>query len=147
LADSRQKRKHFLSVNRTFLTVDRQNLSFRIEGFQRVEPFPFLITKKPSLKPSPERAPTAQSQATAFIKTFQRPRPTPEGLATVCILQSKFRKLAKSQIESPYERKKGHSRKGTWVATTKLPHVAKTPHGNASRLIDSADTIAVRFPT
>ena len=47
MADERQKRKHFLSVNRTFLTVDRLNLSFRIEGFQRVEPFPFIITKKP----------------------------------------------------------------------------------------------------
>jgi hypothetical protein len=86
LADERQKRKSFLSVNRTFLTVDRLNLSFRIEGFQRVEVFPFLITKKPSLKPSTERAPTAQAQATAFIKAFQRTRPTPQMLATVCFL-------------------------------------------------------------
>jgi hypothetical protein len=93
LADERQKRKSFLSLIRTFLTVDRLILSFRIEGFQRVEPFPFLITKKPSLKPSPERAPTAQAQATAFIKAFQRCRPRPETLATVCILQSKFRNL------------------------------------------------------
>jgi hypothetical protein len=56
------------------LTLQYQNLSFRIEGFQRVEPFPFLITKKPSLKPSPERAPTAQARATAFIKAFQDSR-------------------------------------------------------------------------
>jgi hypothetical protein len=47
LADERQKRKSFLSVNRTFLTVDRLNLSFRIERFQRVEVFPFLTTKNP----------------------------------------------------------------------------------------------------
>jgi hypothetical protein len=71
LADKRQKRKHFLSVNCTFLTVRRQNLSFRIEGFQRVEPVPFLITKKDNLKPSPQRVPTTQAEATAFITAFQ----------------------------------------------------------------------------
>jgi hypothetical protein len=75
------------------LTVDRLNLSFRIEGFQRVEPFPFLTTKKPSLKPSPQRVPTTQAEATAFITVFQRTRATPETLATICILPSKFRNL------------------------------------------------------
>jgi hypothetical protein len=54
LADERQKRKSFLSLNRTFLTVDRLNLSFRIEGFQRVDGFPFLTTKNP--KPIRRRA-------------------------------------------------------------------------------------------
>ena len=71
MADNRQKRKPFLSANRTFLTVDRQNLSFRIEQFQRVEPVLFLITKNLPLKPSPQRVPTTQAEATAFITAFQ----------------------------------------------------------------------------
>jgi hypothetical protein len=62
LADERQKRKQFLSVNRTFLTVDRLNLSFRIEGFQRVEPFPFLTTKNPRPNPPPERVPNSAGE-------------------------------------------------------------------------------------
>src|SRR5579863_10043756 len=98
LADNRQKRKPFLSVQYRFLSLEYQNLSFRIEGFQRVEPFPFLITKKPFLKPSPERAPTAQAQATAFIKAFQE-RSHGRRAGNRLYFAGQIPQLAKSQVE------------------------------------------------
>jgi hypothetical protein len=54
----RQKRKRFLSVHRPIVTVDRTNVSFAIEVYQAVKPFPFLILKN-GLPPTPptERAP------------------------------------------------------------------------------------------
>jgi hypothetical protein len=91
LADERQKRKHFLSAKRTFLTVDRLNLSFRIEGFQRVEGFPFLTTKKPKANPTPERVPTAQAKAADVGSIFKNTGTRRSATPTVCILQSKFR--------------------------------------------------------
>ncbi len=45
LAQYRQNRKPFLSVSRPILTVHRQKLSFRIQEFQTVKGFPFLIHK------------------------------------------------------------------------------------------------------
>jgi hypothetical protein len=45
MAVKRQKRKHNLTVQRPIVTVDRLKLTFRIEEFQALEPFPFLILK------------------------------------------------------------------------------------------------------
>jgi hypothetical protein len=45
MAVKRQTRKHFLSAYRPILSVDRLNLSFRLEEFQAVAPFLFLILK------------------------------------------------------------------------------------------------------
>jgi hypothetical protein len=53
MAVKRQKRKHILTVRRLIETVDRLKLTFRIEEFQALEPFPFLILK--SLFVSPRR--------------------------------------------------------------------------------------------
>jgi hypothetical protein len=52
---ARQRRKQFLTVHRPIVTVDRTNVSFRIEGNQMVERFPFLILKTPSLSTPPPR--------------------------------------------------------------------------------------------
>jgi hypothetical protein len=41
----RQKRKCFLTLHRQIMTVDRLKLTFRIEQFQALERFPFLILK------------------------------------------------------------------------------------------------------
>jgi hypothetical protein len=98
LADARQNRKHFLSVNRTFLTVDRLNLSFRIEPFQMVKPLPFLITKNPSLKPSPQRVPTTQAEATAFINAVQE-RAKAGDTGNRLYFAEQIPQLAKSQTE------------------------------------------------
>ena len=58
MAAKRQKRKWFLTLRRLIVTVDRTKLSFRIEGFQGVESFPFLILKTPfAREPTTERAP------------------------------------------------------------------------------------------
>jgi hypothetical protein len=45
MADNRQKRKRFLSARRPILTLDRPNLSLRLEQNQTVKAFPFLILK------------------------------------------------------------------------------------------------------
>jgi hypothetical protein len=71
LADDRQKRKQFLTLNRTILTVDCLILSFPIEGFQKVAPFLFLILNTSSLEPDAERATTAQSKAEGIAASFQ----------------------------------------------------------------------------
>jgi len=63
LAEERQKRKRFLSDERTFLTLRRQILTFRIEGFQTLAPFSFLIVKNASFGATPERAYTTLAQA------------------------------------------------------------------------------------
>jgi hypothetical protein len=45
MAVKRQKRKHNLTVQRPIVTVERPKLTFLIEEFQGLEPFPFLILK------------------------------------------------------------------------------------------------------
>jgi hypothetical protein len=45
LADKRQKRKRFLTLDRRNLSVDRQKLSFPIQQNQRVAPSSFLTIK------------------------------------------------------------------------------------------------------
>jgi hypothetical protein len=45
IALKRQKRKQILTVHRPIVTVDRLKLTFRIEEFQVLGPFPFLILK------------------------------------------------------------------------------------------------------
>jgi hypothetical protein len=57
MADNRQKRKPFLTVHRQIVTVDRLNLSFRIEPNQPLNAFPFLILKNSFRSgPTTERA-------------------------------------------------------------------------------------------
>jgi hypothetical protein len=45
MAVKRQKRKHFLTLRRQIVTVDRLKVTFRIEGFQALTSFSFLILK------------------------------------------------------------------------------------------------------
>ena len=59
MAEDRQKRKWFLSLHRPIVTVDRQIVTFRIERFQAVDGFPFLILKNTYPKPPTERAQNA----------------------------------------------------------------------------------------
>jgi hypothetical protein len=55
MAVKRQKRKLFLTVHRPIVTVDRTNVSFRIERYQPVKAFPFLILKTPLDSTPPPR--------------------------------------------------------------------------------------------
>ena len=59
MAVKRQKRKHILTVYRPIVTVDRLNVSFRIERNQSVKAFLFLILKSTRLDPPTERAQNA----------------------------------------------------------------------------------------
>jgi hypothetical protein len=45
MAVKRQKRKHYLTVHRPIVTVDRLKLTFWFEEFQAVKAFLFLILK------------------------------------------------------------------------------------------------------
>jgi hypothetical protein len=53
------------------LTVHRPIVSFRIEGFQKVAPFPFLILNTTTLEPDAERVSKAQAKAEGIAVTFQ----------------------------------------------------------------------------
>jgi hypothetical protein len=44
-----------------------------LRDFKGLSRSPLLLPKKPSLKPSPERASTALPQATTFIEAFKMP--------------------------------------------------------------------------
>jgi hypothetical protein len=57
MAVKRQKRKWNLTVHRPIVTVERTNVSFRIEVIQQVERFLFLILKSLSFfAPTPRYA-------------------------------------------------------------------------------------------
>lgn len=88
MAQDRQKRKPFLSADRTFLTVDCQNMSFRIERFQTVRPLVFLTIKKHGLNPPPQRVDTAQAEAAELASHFKDRREAKISKETVCNLHA-----------------------------------------------------------
>lgn len=71
LAQQRQKHKHFLTVYRTILSGDLQNVSFPIVKKQWVTGAPFLIVKTHLLISTPERAPSTQAKASEVGIPFQ----------------------------------------------------------------------------
>jgi len=71
-------RKPFLSANRPIVTVDRLNVSFRIQWNQTLTPFLFLILNSTPSNPTPKRVSNAQAQASANLLTFQEPVPSSE---------------------------------------------------------------------
>jgi hypothetical protein len=71
MAVNRQKRKHYLSVHRLIVTVDRQKLSFRIERNQTVTPFLFLILKT-AFDPGRRRSAPQGTLATAAARWDRR---------------------------------------------------------------------------
>jgi len=69
MAVKRQKRKHYLSVPRLIVTVDRQKLSFRIERNQMVKAFFFLILKA-AFDPGRRRSAPQGTLATAAARWY-----------------------------------------------------------------------------
>ena len=128
-------RKSFLSVNRTSLTVDRLNLSFRIEGFQRVEGFPFLTTKNPKADPPPERVPTAQAKAadvgSIFKNTVKRRSATNR-----LYFAEQIPQVAKSQAERrTLPKEEGIQDKGSSQPIRQARNHRRRPPGKANAFI------------
>jgi len=67
MADNRQKRKRFMTVRRLIVTVDRLKLTFRIEEFQRLAAFLFLILKT-AFDPGRRRSAPQGTLATAAAR-------------------------------------------------------------------------------